>query len=142
MKILFCNDVDVGGSAHYVRNMANECKRRGYTVSILNEKDDIAVLDDKWDLVIVHGITTWQNKCIQRAHPNKLLWLAVRPTGNADDYKAYKTCDYVGCATHIDYNFTGYSSSKVKRVRHGIPVDKGKGVKCLYQQEDTLRIKI
>lgn len=127
MRIVFCNDVDEGGSASYVYNMAEECRKRGHNVKVLTETGDISILDDKWDLVIVHGITKWQNKCIQRAHPNKLLWLAIRPTYNEDDYKALETCDYVGCATHIDYDFTGYSSSKVKKVRHGIPVNKCKG---------------
>ena len=128
MKILFCNDVDEGGSANYVYNMADECKKRGHTVEVLTETGDISILDDKWDLVIVHGMADWQNKCIHRAHPNKLLWLAIRPTYTEKEYKALDVCDYVGCATHIDYDFAGYSSDKVKKVRHGIPVDKCQGV--------------
>jgi len=128
MKILFCNDVDVGGSANYVYNMADECINRGHDVKVLHMTDDLSVLDAKWDLVIVHGMTGWQYKCIRRAHPNKLLWLAIRPTYTEDEYKALEICDYVGCSTHIDYHFAGYTSSKVKKVRHGIPVDKSQGV--------------
>ena len=90
MKILFCNDVDEGGSANYVYNMADECKKRGHTVEVLTETGDISILDDKWDLVIVHGMADWQNKCIHRAHPNKLLWLAIRPTYTEKEYKAMK----------------------------------------------------
>ena len=127
MRIVFCNDVDEGGSASYVYNMAEECQKRGHDVEVLTETGDISMLDEKWDLVIVHGITEWQNQCIQRAHPNKLLWLAIRPTYSEDDYKALETCDYVGCATHIDYDFAGYSSGKVRKVRHGIPIKKCKG---------------
>ena len=128
MRIIFCNDVDVGGSANYVNNMADECASRGHDVKVLHMTDDLSILDDRWDLVIVHGMTEWQNKCIHRAHPNKLLWLPIRPTYTEDEYKALEVCDYVGCSTHIDYNFTGYTSSKVKKVRHGIPVDKSQGV--------------
>ena len=110
MRIIFCNDVDVGGSANYVNNMADECASRGHDVKVLHMTDDLSILDDKWDLVIVHGMTEWQNKCIHRAHPNKLLWLPIRPTYTEDEYKALEVCDYVGCSTHIDYNFTGYTS--------------------------------
>ena len=90
MRIIFCNDVDEGGSASYVYNMAEECQKRGHDIKVLTQTDDITILDNKWDLVIVHGMAEWQNKCIQHVHPNKLLWLAIRPTYSKDEYKNLK----------------------------------------------------
>ncbi len=55
-----------GGSEYYVRDMAEECVRRGYDVTVLAHEhqgdlngvkvtNDYNILNQRWNLIVVHG---------------------------------------------------------------------------------------
>jgi glycosyltransferase involved in cell wall biosynthesis len=139
MKLLVCVHAyppKFGGSESNTHNIAVECLKRGHDVHVLvDEKssrkyegihvwNNMAFISEKWDLIIIHGSNIfWQNECIKRAcnSQNRVLWMPIRPMYSKIDYYALSNCDYIGCATHIDYNFAAEFPDKIRMVRLGIP---------------------
>jgi glycosyltransferase involved in cell wall biosynthesis len=125
-----------GGSENYVRDMAEECKRRGHLVSVFAGEhkgplngvyvtSNQQVLMDKWDLIVVHGGDVgWQNFVLLNAKNivSPVLFMLIRPSYSETYMKSIPFCKYLGCSTIEDWEFlkdVGYEYKSVV-VRHGI----------------------
>lgn len=142
MKILFVVHRYVpfpGGSEYYVRDMAEEMRRRNHEVQVLahehkgdqngitvsNEYND--VLNQKWDLIVVHG-----GDCVSQ----NIVHVNAQSIGNRSPvlYLLVKPSDSTACVHGLHHHrFLGYSTSmdiehlkkynvldKGRRIRHGI----------------------
>ena len=94
-----------GGSEYYVRDMAEECQRRGHNVTVLANdhqgdqngipvsNDYLEVLNQPWDLIIVHGADVIsQNVVIANAHAiqSPILYMIIKPTESNVGLKGLK----------------------------------------------------
>lgn len=129
-----------GGSEYYVRDMAEEMQRRKHDVTVLAHEhkgeqngvlvsnDYNTILNQKWDLIIVHG-----GDCISQniIHVNAdkiqspVLYLIVKPSESAVCMHGLREHRFLGYSTSMDLDFIKKHNlqDKARRVRHGIVVE-------------------
>lgn len=140
-----------GGSENYVRDMAEETLSRGHEVWVLagDHKGDLngvkvtsdyGVLQDKWDLIVVHGgDVNVQDSVLFNSEfiKSPILYLIILPSNSPNCQRGLKGCAYLGCSTNADWEHLMMNGvyGKGVRVRHGIDekISKGKeGFKNKY----------
>ena len=131
-----------GGSEYYVQNMSEEMRRRGHDVTVLAHEhqgnlngitvsnDYNTVLNEKWDLIIVHG-----GDCISQnivdVNADKIqspvLYLLVKPSESAICLHGLREHKFLGYSTSMDVDHLRKHNvlEKGRRIRHGIE-------RCVY----------
>jgi len=126
-----------GGSEYYVQNMAEEMLRRKHQVTVLTHQhqgnyNDVIVSNDyneilnqKWDLIVVHGGDVISQNVIH-TYSDKLsspvLYLIVKPSETEICVQGLKNHRFLGYSTSMDIeHIKKYKQMhKARRVRHGI----------------------
>lgn len=126
-----------GGSEYYVQNMAEEMLRRKHDVTVLAHEhqgdqngiivsnDYNTILNQKWDLIIVHGGDVISQNIIH-INADKLrspvLYLIVKPSDSEVCVNGLKHHRFLGYSTSMDIEHLKKHgvSEKGRRVRHGI----------------------
>lgn len=129
-----------GGSEYYVQNMAEEMLIRGHDVTVLTHQhqgdyNDIKVssdyngiLNQKWNLIIVHGGDVISQNVIH-TYSDKLqspvLYLIVKPSDTEICVQGLKNHRFLGYSTTMDIeHIKKYNQiHKARRIRHGIIAD-------------------
>ena len=129
-----------GGSEYYVQNMAEEMLRRKHDVTVLahehqGDQNGVIVsnnyntiLNQKWDLIIVHGGDVISQNIIH-INADKLrspvLYLIVKPSDSEVCVNGLKHHRFLGYSTSMDIEHLKKHgvSEKGRRVRHGIVPD-------------------
>ncbi len=126
-----------GGSEYYVRDMAEEMLKRKHDVTVLAHEhkgdqngvkvsnDYNTILNQKWDLIIVHGgDVISQNIVHHNAEQlqSPVLYLIVKPSESGICYNGLKYHRFLGYSTSMDLDFIKKHNftDKSRRVRHGI----------------------
>jgi glycosyltransferase involved in cell wall biosynthesis len=125
-----------GGSENYVRDMAEECVRRGHDVSVFTGEhkgdlngvkvtSDVNILGQNFDLIIVHGGDVGlQNLVLMNAEriPSPILFMIIKPSESPVYIHAMNTVKYLGCSAPEDYELLKKHNhmNKCVRVIHGI----------------------
>lgn len=126
-----------GGSEYYVQNMAEEMLRRRHDVTVLahehqgdqngvkvsNEYNTI--LNQKWDLIVVHGGDVISQNIIHANAGNlqsPVLYLIVKPSESPVCLHGLREHRFLGYSTSMDLDFIKKHNlqDKARRVRHGI----------------------
>lgn len=125
-----------GGSEYYVKNMAEETLKRGHEVWVYSDAhkgdqngikltSDISILNEKFDLIVVHGDCTTQNKVLENIEriPSPVLYMIIKPGMNYHILRGIKHAKYVSYSTKIDKEFIEQigTTNNVIYVPHGIP---------------------
>jgi glycosyltransferase involved in cell wall biosynthesis len=130
-----------GGSEYYVQNMAEEMLKRQHEVFVLAHEhqgeyngvkvsnDYQQVLNQRWDLIVVHGgDCISQNIIHANAGPlleNKqnVLYLIVKPSDSPICVNGLRQHRFLGYSTSMDVeHLRKYDvEEKGRRIRHGIP---------------------
>lgn len=126
-----------GGSEYYVRDMAEECLRRGHDVTVLAHEhqgdqngvkvsnDYQAILNQPWNLIIVHGGDVISQDVIH-INAEKLrspvVYMIVKPSESEVCIKGLNTHKFLGYSTSMDIDHIKKFGhlSKARRIRHGI----------------------
>jgi hypothetical protein len=122
-----------GGSEFNTQRYAEAALELGHNVTVLagthkgdyngvKLTSDTAVLNQQWDLVIVHGDGPMQNVVHQNVQPNPVMYLLIKPHNNPIIYEGMKNAKWMGCATLLDIGFvinSGYKD-KIKVIKYGI----------------------
>ncbi len=125
-----------GGSEGFVRDMAEECVRRGHATTVFADRHlgdrhgvavtaDPAVLGRRWDLVIVHG---GDCRTQDRLHAeagrigSPVLYQLIKPSHSRLCLRGLREHPFIGWSTaadlrHIEEHGFGW---KAHRVRHGV----------------------
>jgi glycosyltransferase involved in cell wall biosynthesis len=129
-----------GGSEYYVRDMAEEMQRRKHYVTVLAHEhqgdqngvivsnDYNTILNQKWDLIIVHGGDVISQNMVH-VNADKLqspvLYLIVKPSESPVCMHGLRTHRFLGYSTSMDLDFIKKHNlqDKARRVRHGIVVE-------------------
>lgn len=129
-----------GGSEYYVQNMAEEMLRRRHDVAVLAHEhqgnyNDVTVSNDyntilnqKWDLIIVHGGDVISQNIIH-INADKLqspvLYMIVKPSDSEVCVQGLKQHRFLGYSTTMDVEHLKKHDvlHKGRRVRHGIVAD-------------------
>ncbi len=125
-----------GGSEGYVRDMAEECVRRGHATTVLADchlgdrngvavTADPAVLARRWHLVIVHG---GDCRTQDRVHAeagrlvSPVLYLIIKPSRSRLCLRGLREHPFLGWSTEADLRHIEAHEVRWKahRVRHGI----------------------
>lgn len=125
-----------GGSEYYVQAMAEECLRRGHTVTVYTDvhkgdwngvtvTGDIYILMRKYDLIVVHGgDVSNQNNVHMHAHilPSPVLYLLISPSASPVCLKGLRDAKWLGCSTQADWKFCKQHGQldKAVEIKHGI----------------------
>lgn len=137
-----------GGSEYYVQNMAEEMLKRKHDVTVLahehqGDYNDVIVSNDyntilnqKWDLIIVHGgDVISQNIIHTNAHliQSPILYMIVKPSESEVCLKGLRDSKFLGYSTSMDLEHLRKHGvlEKGRRVRHGIVPHK------YYRPRDT-----
>ena len=129
-----------GGSEYYVQQMAEECVRRTWDVTVFTgEHQDnlngVRVTSDsndllkRYDAIIVHGGDVGvQNFVLQNAKriPSPILYMIIKPSESEVCLQALKDCMYIGCSAPEDWDHVKKYGVEKKsyRLNHGIaPTD-------------------
>lgn len=126
-----------GGSEYYVQNMAEEMLKRKHDVTVLAHEhqgdyngvkvsnDYNTVLNQKWDLIIVHGGDVISQNIIH-VNADKLqspvLYLIVKPSESEVCLNGLKHHRFLGYSTSMDVEHLKNHGviDKGRRIRHGI----------------------
>lgn len=126
-----------GGSEYYVQNMSEEMLRRKHDVTVLahehkGDYNDVTVSNDyntilnqKWDLIIVHGGDVISQNIVH-VNAEKLqspvLYLIVKPSESPTCLNGLKHHRFLGYSTSMDVEHLDKFGvlDKGRRVRHGI----------------------
>lgn len=126
-----------GGSENYVRWMAEEMLSRGHTVAVYTDEhkgdqngvrvtSDRAILQEKWDLVIVHGadVHTQNFVLANSAHIHSaIVYMLILPSDSRAAQLGMQSADYLAWSTEEDMQHIikhGHYNKAVN-IRHGIP---------------------
>ena len=125
-----------GGSENYVRDMAEETLARGHEVWVLAGRhqgdlngvrvtNDISVIEQKWDLIVVHGCDAGiQDDVLNRAEEIKspLLYMVILPSTSAAAMSGIKYSNFIGCSTVEDWRHVDRLRvrDRAVQVSHGI----------------------
>lgn len=128
-----------GGTEYYVRDMAEECQRRGYQVTVLahehkGDQNGIKVtndyqntLNEKWNLIIVHGgdvisqnIIHFNSKKINEISP--VVYMLIKPSESDICMNGLYNHRFISYSTSMDINhILKYNVwHKARKIRHGI----------------------
>ena len=136
-----------GGSEYFVRNMAEESKRRGDYVCILTDAhrglsgqnvDEITSeynrLLDSWDMIVVHGADViTQNIALLNSFQlqSPMLYMLIKPSLSEISMRGMKSATYLGYSTSADLEHISDQNllHKARYVRHGISELKDYGSK-------------
>lgn len=126
-----------GGSENNTRNMAEEFLRRKYQVTVLAHEhqgdyngvivsnDYNTILNQKWDLVIVHGGDVISQNIIH-VNADKIqspvLYLIIKPSDSAVCVHGLRSHKFIGYGTSMDIEHCKKYGvlDKARRVRYGI----------------------
>lgn len=126
-----------GGSEYYVRDMAEEMLKRKHDVTVLSHEhkgdqngvvvsnDYNTILNQKWDLIIVHGGDVISQNIIH-VNADKLqspvLYLIVKPSDSTTCVHGLHNHRFLGYSTSMDIDHLKKHGviDKGRRVRHGI----------------------
>jgi glycosyltransferase involved in cell wall biosynthesis len=125
-----------GGSEYYVKNMAEETFKRGHEVWVYADENmgdqngvkvtsNFNIIFDNFDLIIIHGDCTTQNKVIAniKGIRSPVLYMLIKPGTNNFIMRGMSDAKFVSYSTTFDKEFiekNGYSE-KMICVPHGIP---------------------
>lgn len=139
-----------GGSEYYVQQMAEECLRRKYQVTVVagEHKGNLngvfvssdAISLSNQDLVVVHGGDVGvQNFVLSNAKNinSPILYLLIKPSESQICLQALKDVKYVGCSTLEDWDHVKKWNvvDKSHKVTHGISVKKCTGMKGFFKNK-------
>lgn len=132
-----------GGSENYVRDMAEETRRRGHVVAVFagEHKGNLngvivtsepSVLREKWDLIVVHGGDVYlQNFVLKHADSlgGPVLYMLIMPSNSKECVEALHKVAFVGCSTLADWRHVKHWSveDRAVRVRHGVDASNSLG---------------
>ena len=126
-----------GGSEYYVRDMAEEMSRRHHQVTVLAHEhqgdqngitvsnDYQQVLNQPWDIIIVHGGDVISQNIVH-VNATKLnspvLYLIVKPSDSDICVEGLKNHRFLGYSTSMDIDHLKKYNvlDKGRRIRHGI----------------------
>lgn len=142
-----------GGSEYYVKNIAEELFERGHDVSVLTSqhqgdingikvRDDLnCLVNEKWDLIIVHGADVFiQNVVHENARIinsiSPVLYLLIKPSNRVPAMIGLAHHKYLGYSTTADINHLKTNSvlDRGVRVRHGIKKSESTGLKFIRNE--------
>lgn len=128
-----------GGSEYYVRDMAKEMFHRGYDVTVLahEHKGDQGIIkvtsdynilvNEKWDLVVVHGGDVISQNIVhanayQISQINPVCYMLIKPSESEVCMNGLNLHKVVSYSTKIDIDFLKKHGklNKARRIRHGI----------------------
>lgn len=125
-----------GGSEYYVKNMAEETYKRGHEVWVYADENmgdqngikvtsNFNIIFDNFDLIVIHGDCTTQNKVISniKAIRSPVLYMLIKPGINNFIMRGMSDSKFISYSTTHDKEFVeknGYSK-KLVYVPHGIP---------------------
>jgi glycosyltransferase involved in cell wall biosynthesis len=126
-----------GGSEYYVQNMAEEMLKRKHQVTVLAHEhqgnlNDITVSNDyntllnqKWDLIIVHGGDVISQNVVHinaEKLQSPVLYLIVKPSDSPTCVQGLNNHRFLGYSTSMDVeHLKKYGViNKGRRIRHGI----------------------
>jgi glycosyltransferase involved in cell wall biosynthesis len=125
-----------GGSENYVRDMAEETLSRGHEVCVFTGEhkgdwngvrvtDLVNTLNEKWDLIVVHGGDVGVQDFVLRHAKDiqsPILFMLIIPSESQTYLKAIQDCDYIGCSTNADweYSIDKKITCKAVKISHGI----------------------
>jgi glycosyltransferase involved in cell wall biosynthesis len=125
-----------GGSENYVRDLAEETKRRGHDVWVFageHEGDlngvhltsDPKCIYENWDLIVVHGGDVQiQDYVLSHCHEitSPVLYLLILPSNSATCVRALHHAQWIGCSTPADWRHVENWNVKEKGrvIRHSI----------------------
>lgn len=128
-----------GGSEYYVRDMAEECYRRGHDVTVLAHEhkgdlngvkvtNDYQILVQPWDLIVVHGgdVIT-QNIVHFNAHVLKnfpVVYMIIKPSESDICMHGMKNHKFIAYSTSMDIDHIKKHGlfHKARRIRHGLSI--------------------
>lgn len=126
-----------GGSEYYVRDMAEECYRRGHDVTVLAHEhqgdlngvkvtNDYQILAQMWNLIVVHGgDVISQNIAHINAYAirqSPVVYMIIKPSESEVCMNGMRHHKFVAYSTSMDIEHIkkhGYMS-KARRIRHGL----------------------
>lgn len=140
-----------GGSEYYVQWMAEECVVRGHEVTVLTGEhggdlngvrvtSDAMVLNELFDLIIVHGADVNVQDCVLshiKQILSPILYLIIKPSNSEVSQHALQHAAYIGCSTfedwdHVEkYNVT----PRAVKVRHGINTHYRTGIRGQFREK-------
>ena len=126
-----------GGSEYYVRDMAEEMLKRKHDVTVLAHEhkghqngvlvsnDYNTILNQKWDLIIVHGGDVISQNMVHinaEKIQSPVLYLIVKPSDSESCFHGIMSHRFLGYSTSMDLDHIKKykQESKARRVRHGI----------------------
>lgn len=122
-----------GGSEFNTQRYAEAALALGHDVTVLagahkgdyngvKLTSDTAVLQEPWDLVIVHGDGPMQNVVHLNDQPNPVYYLLIKPHNNPIMYEGMKRAKWIGCATLLDIGYVMYHQhkDKIKMIKYAI----------------------
>jgi len=128
-----------GGSEYFTRDMAEECLKRGHDVSVLAHvhqgdynsvkvsNDYNILLNQNWDLIIVHGgDVISQNIVHQNAYQinkkNRVAYMIIKPSDSIFCLNGLKHHKFITYSTSQDIEYIKRHNclDKARRIRHGI----------------------
>jgi glycosyltransferase involved in cell wall biosynthesis len=130
-----------GGSEYYVRDMAEEMLKRKHDVTVLAHEhkgdqngvivtnDYNTILNQKWDLIIVHGGDVISQTMVH-INADKLrspvLYLIVKPSISQSCFHGLMHHRFLGYSTSMDIEHLKKHNvmDKGRRVRHGIVIER------------------
>jgi glycosyltransferase involved in cell wall biosynthesis len=128
-----------GGSEYYVRDMAEECVRRGYDVTVLAHEhqgdlngvkvtNDYNILNQRWNLIVVHGGDVISQNIVHAnayaLRKTPVVYMIIKPSESEICYNGLKHHRFIAYSTSVDINHIkkfGYLN-KARRIRHGMNV--------------------
>ena len=126
-----------GGSEYYVRDMAEEMLKRKHDVTVLAHEhqgdqngvkvsnDYNTILNQKWDLIIVHGGDVISQNVIHtyaEQMKSPVLYLIIKPSESEICIQGLKQHRFIGYGTSMDIEHIKKfkQQHKARRVRYGI----------------------
>jgi glycosyltransferase involved in cell wall biosynthesis len=128
-----------GGSEYYVRDMAEECKKRGHDVCVLAHEhmgdrngirvsnDYSTILNERWNLIVVHGgdvisqnIVHMNAFQINRVSP--VAYMLIKPSNSLVCLNGLKHHRFITYSTSADIEHIKNHEvlNKARKIRHGI----------------------
>lgn len=133
-----------GGSEYYVKNMAEECFKRGHEVTVLTgihqgdqngvkvTSDATILMKERFDLIIVHGGDVNVQDLVHvngyelNKHGQKVAYMLIKPSETKICLNGLRHHKYITYSTSTDIDFIKKHNVeyKARRIRHGVnPID-------------------
>lgn len=122
-----------GGSEYNTQRFAEASFALGHDVTVLTDihkgnfngvvvTNDYGVLNQSWDLIIVHGDAGTQNVVHANKQKNPVLHLLIRPNDIPIIHTGMMHADFIGCATSDDIEFVTAHNFKDKIIEINYPI--------------------